>query len=54
MNKFAYFTWTKSYSESGSRYIQMAEFRPNSEIIGKIRKKGKFYGHFVKLQKWLL
>ena len=32
----------------------MAEFRPNSEIIGKIRKMEKFYGHFVKLQKWLL
>ena len=30
---------------------EMAEFRPNSEIIGKIRKMEKFYGHFVKLQK---
>ena len=29
----------------------MAGFRPNSEIIGKFRKMGKFYGHFVKLQK---
>ena len=29
----------------------MAGFRPNSEIIGKIRKMGKFYGHFVKRKK---
>ena len=29
----------------------LAGFRPNSEIIGKFRKMGKFYGHFVMLQK---
>ena len=30
----------------------LAGFRPNSEIIGKFRKLKKFYGHFVKRQKW--
>ena len=29
----------------------LAEFRANSEIIGKFRKFKKFYGHFVKRQK---
>ena len=29
----------------------MAGFKPNSEIIGKFRKMGKFYDHLVKLQK---
>ena len=29
----------------------LAGFRPNSEIIGKFLKMGKFYDHFVKLQK---
>ena len=29
----------------------MAGFRPNSEIIGKFRKMGKFYDQFVKHQK---
>ena len=30
----------------------MAGFRPNSEIIVKFRKLKKFYGHFIKRQKW--
>ena len=38
----------------GFQIRSMAGFRPNSEIIGKIRKMEKFYGHFVKLQKSLL
>ena len=29
----------------------LAAFRPNSEIIGKVRKMEKFYGHFVQLGK---
>ena len=29
----------------------LAGFRPNSEIIGKVRKMEKFYGHFVQLGK---
>ena len=32
----------------------LAGFRANSEIIGKFRKLKKFYGHFVKRQKWRL
>ena len=30
---------------------RLAGFRPNSEIIGKVRKMEKFYGHFVQLGK---
>ena len=32
-------------------HYEMAGFRPNSEIIGKVRKMEKFYGHFVQLEK---
>ena len=54
--------WTQIWGfliEQGPRHqllllAKMAGFRANSEIIGKFRKLKKFYGHFVKRQKWRL
>ena len=41
----------KLYYIEITNFTTLAGFRPNSEIIGKFRKMGKFYGHFVKDQK---
>jgi len=37
---------TVMFSES-KHNAQLAGFRPNSEIIGKFGKMGKFYDHFL-------